>query len=601
MELLLTLVPLLVAILVIALLKRESKLVLAVALLGSVTPLLFVPIIMNQIGLSSSMNWFSVNNLQFTITTSLLPINFLLYLLVSIIAPLVVLYSLGFMDVRSDNKRFYIEILAFQAAMLAFSIAGNFILLFVAWEFLSITSYLLIGFWNQKESANSAARKTITIILIGDVALLAAIAILFANYSTLDFATIISQANASGINAGVMAALILILIAVFTKSAQVPFQEWLSAAMEGPTPVSAFLHSSTMVKAGVFLVMILFPLYSGTKLMPIIEIIGGATALIGIANALASNHIKKILAYSTVEELGLMLFALGMGAYSAAVYFFFAQTFYKALLFFYSGTLMKANGTEDIRQMQNAGRNKLLFFSALFGVLALAGFVPFNGFFGNIALENASTNMYTYGFLLAVDLLVSLFIARWFFIPLKKSANRIVGNKISMRYDMIPLAMRLPIIILAILCLATSYFLNYIFGIAGAMNAYGYPSGISFSLGIGQIAIETVLVLAGVVAMYLLFYNKEQKENPKLNFAKLLLGNGTLFNELYTYAANFAFYAAGAFEFVDSELNALFDQIGRATTGLGGVVRLLETGLVNFYALITVIGLIAIVIYMVIL
>ncbi|HVA82835.1 MAG TPA: proton-conducting transporter membrane subunit, partial [Candidatus Aquilonibacter sp.] len=337
MFILLAVVPLLISIAIISILKRESGAIKAVALIGSLTPLLFAALLMGQVGTSQTINWFSVNGAQFTITANLMPINFLLYLLVSIIAPLVVLYSIGFMNVLSENKRFYIEMLAFEAAMVTFSIAGNFLLLFIAWEFLSVTSYLLIGFWNYKESANSAARKTITIILLGDIALLAAIAIFFVTYSTLDFNTIIAQAGIGGLSASVLAALTLVLIAIFTKSAQFPFQEWLSAAMEGPTPVSAFLHSSTMVKAGVFLLLVLFPLYSGTKLMPVIEIVGALTALIGIGNALVGTHIKRILAYSTVEELGLMLFAIGIGAYSAAVYFFFAQTFYKALLFFYAG------------------------------------------------------------------------------------------------------------------------------------------------------------------------------------------------------------------------------------------------------------------------
>lgn len=601
MILLLALLPLLITIGVLAILKKESRLILPIALIGSITPLLFVPILADQIGSTFTINWFSVNNLQFSVDAWLLPINFLLYLLVSIITPLVVLYSLGFMDKISENKRFYIQILSFAVAMLTFSLAANFILLFVAWEFLSITSYLLIGFWNQKESANSAARKTITIILLGDIALLGAIAILFVNYSTLNFSAIISHVASSGMTPSTLGALGLILIAVFTKSAQVPFQEWLADAMEGPTPVSAFLHSSTMVKAGVFLVMILFPLYAYSNLMGIIEIIGAITAIIGITNALSSTHIKKILAYSTVEELGLMLFALGMGAYSAAVYFFFAQTFYKALLFFYSGSLMKANGTEDIRQMQSAGRDKLLVGSALFGVLALAGFVPFNGFFGNIGLENSATNMYTYGFLLLIDLLVSLFIARWFFIPLKKPTSKIVGGKIATRYDLIPITMKIPIVLLAIMCLASSYFVSYVFGIAGSMSSGGYPASVSFAIGINQVIIESVLVILGIVIMYLVFYGKEHRDNPKLAFARQIIGNGALFEELYKYVAGFAYYIAGAFEFVDSEINAFFDEVGIATSGFGNIVRRLDTGLVNFYALVTIVGLIALIAYMVIL
>lgn len=598
MFILLAVVPLLVSILIISLLKRESAAIKIVALIGSVTPLIFAALLMGQVGSTQSINWFSVNGAQFTITANLMPINFLLFLLVSIIAPLVILYSLGFMNVLSENKRFYIEMLAFEAAMVTFSVAGNFLLLFIAWEFLSVTSYLLIGFWNYKESANSAARKTITIILLGDIALLAAIVIFFVTYSTLDFNAIISQAATSGLSASVLAALTLVLIAIFTKSAQFPFQEWLSAAMEGPTPVSAFLHSSTMVKAGVFLLLVLFPLYSGTKLMPVIEIIGALTALIGIGNALVGTHVKRILAYSTVEELGLMLFAIGIGAYSAAVYFFFAQTFYKALLFFYAGSLMKANQSEDIREMRDATRDKLLFGSAVFGVLSLAGFVPFSGFFANVGLESSAANMYTYGFLLIVDVLVSLFIARWFFIPLRKATNKVVAGKISMSYDVLPITMRLPIFILAILCLVGSYFVSYVSGISGAMAQYGYPAGASAAFSVNDAAVETALVLIGIIIMFLL-YRKGYKENKRFAIGKAVLGNGVLFNELYHYAATFTFYVAGAFEFVDSEINAIFDTFGRLVSGFGGIIRNLETGSVNLYAIVTIFGVALLVLLMV--
>ncbi|MDE1869606.1 MAG: NADH-quinone oxidoreductase subunit L [Candidatus Micrarchaeota archaeon] len=599
MFILLSVVPLLVAVALLAILRRESRAIKAIALIGSVTPLLIGALLMNQVGTTQTINWFGVNSLQFTITATLMPINFLLYLLVSIIAPLVILYSIGFMNVLSENKRFYIEMLVFEAAMITFSISGNFLLLFIAWEFLSVTSYLLIGFWNYKESANYAARKTITIILLGDVALLAAIAIFFVTYSTLDFNSIISAAAAQGVSASALAALTLVLIAIFTKSAQFPFQEWLSAAMEGPTPVSAFLHSSTMVKAGVFLLLVLFPLYSGTKLMPVIEIVGALTALIGIGNALVGTHVKRVLAYSTVEELGLMLFAIGIGAYSAAVYFFFAQTFYKALLFFYAGSLMRANQSEDIREMRNASRDKLVFASALFGVLSLAGFVPFSGFFANVGLESSAANAYTYGFLLIVDILVSLFIARWFFIPLKKATNRVVAGKISMNYDVIPLAMRLPIFILAILCLAGSYFVSYVSGISGAMAQYGYPAGAAASFNINDAAGETALVIIGIAAMFFI-YRKGYGESRRFAVGKAILGNGELFNEIYHYAATFAFYVAGAFEFVDSEINAIFDTFGRAVSGFGGIVRRMETGSVNLYAIVTILGVALLVLFMVI-
>ncbi|MDE1847298.1 MAG: hypothetical protein KGH52_04565, partial [Candidatus Micrarchaeota archaeon] len=185
--------------------------------------------------------------------------------------------------------------------------------------------------------------------------------------------------------------------------------------------------------------------------------------------------------------------------------------------------------------------DKLVFASALFGVLSLAGFVPFSGFFANVGLESSAANAYTYGFLLIVDILVSLFIARWFFIPLKKATNRVVAGKISMNYDVIPLAMRLPIFILAILCLAGSYFVSYVSGISGAMAQYGYPAGAAASFNINDAAGETALVIIGIAAMFFI-YRKGYGESRRFAVGKAILGNGELFNEIYHYAATFAFY-----------------------------------------------------------
>jgi len=600
MLILLSLVPLLAAIAIIALLRKTSGLVRIVALIGSLTPLAFIPILMGQVGIAQNMDWFSVSGVAFAVTANLLPINLLLFALVSIVAPLVVLYSFGFMDVLSDNKRFYIELLAFEAAMLAFSVAGSFLLLFISWEFLSVTSYLLIGFWNQRESANHAARKTITIILIGDIALLAAIVIFFVTYSTLDFAAIISAFAVGGITPPVLAALTLVMVAVFTKSAQFPFQEWLSAAMEGPTPVSAFLHSSTMVKAGVFLVMVLFPLFAATRLMPAIAIFGAITALIGVFNALVGNHIKRILAYSTVEELGLMMFALGIGAYSAALFFFFAQTFYKALLFFYAGNLMRANKTEDIREMRDAGRNKVLLFSGIFGVLALAGFVPFNGFLANVGVEGAATSTYTYGFMLFIDLMVSVMIARWFFLPLKSAVNKGIKDRLSLSYDTLPKTMTIPLVILAALCLVSSYFIGYVQSVSGAMQSLGYSFAPAISIGIVDAAVESAVVLAGIVIVYLLVYRRTQKESKRFEIVKMIMGNSLLFDGFYHYVAIFGYHVAGAFEFFDSELNSAFDSFGRSATAIGNRVRMIQTGSVNAYALATMVGLAIIIVFLVI-
>lgn len=589
-----------VGIVAVALLKEESKLIKPVAVAAGTLPLLVFLASMSQIGQISNYNWFSVQGYVFSITASFLPLNAMLFFLVSLIAPLVLIYSNGFMDMLYENKRFYAQLLAFEAAMLAFSVSGNFILLFIAWEFLSVTSYLLIGFWSYKDSAARAARETITIILIGDIALLASIVLLLHVYKTLDFNALIGTVAAGGLGSGGVAALALLTLALATKSAQFPFHEWLPAAMEGPTPVSAFLHSSTMVKAGVFVVIILFPLFRAANLLPAIAVLGAVTVVIGISNAIEGTHIKRVLAYSTVEELGLMLFALGIGAYSAAVFFFFVQTFYKALLFFYAGVLIKANATENLSEMREAGHNRLVFFSGLFGFLALAGFLPFNGFFSNAFLEGNASSVFTYGFMLLVDMGVSLMIARWFFLPAHKTTAPSKRNKLQIAYDTVPKSMLYPMLLLAVACLLSGFLFSNIDSLISSMNTYGYNISTNFPFGVTDLALETVIVLVGAVFAYQVYYVRNRIQLGQSNgILNRLLDNSKIFESAYLFVSNFGYYIAGLFEIVDININEAFDNMGKLVSLVGGVVRRMETGSVNVYALLMVVGLFCLILFVV--
>jgi NADH-quinone oxidoreductase subunit L len=505
------------------------------------------------------------------------------------------------MDLLYENKRFYAQLLAFEAAMLLFSISGNFILLFVAWEFLSITSYLLIGFWNYKESAARAARETITIIFIGDIALLACIILLFHAYQTLDFSLLISTITASSLSAAGSVAFLLLAVAIFTKSAQFPFHEWLPAAMEGPTPVSAFLHSSTMVKAGVFVVMVLYPLFGAAHLLPVIAVIGAITVIIGIGNALGGGHIKKVLAYSTVEELGLMLFALGTGNYSAAVFFFFAQTFYKALLFFYAGVLTKANGTENLEEMKEAGHNKLLLFSGIFGVLALAGFIPFNGFFANMFMEGGASSILTYGFMLLIDLGVSLLIFRWFLIPAQKITAPGKRAKLHIAYDTIPKSMLYPMLVLAVACLLSGFLFSNLSGFLSSSNTYGFNANTKVSLGINDMLLETIVIVVGAVIAYRMYSTRKSVSRSQRGvIVNLLLNNSSITESGYMLVSNFSYYFAGLFEMIDVAINENLDNVGKVISMLGSNVRRVETGSVNIYALLMIIGLLCLILFVVI-
>ena len=230
------LLPFLVALLVVSLLKN-GKLIAYVSIAASLIGLAMLPFV--SLG-SYSINWFNVGGAEISLMSSISEINILLLILVLGLAPFIYTYSLGYFKEKSSLKRYYVEMLAFTLAMAMFAISGNFITFFVAWEFLSVTSYLLIGFWYTKGSASEAARKVITIVFIGDIALIASIALFWNAYNTFTFSNIISE---TGKGAEPIVATILLIIAILTKSAQFPFHEWLPDAMEGPVPVSAYLLS----------------------------------------------------------------------------------------------------------------------------------------------------------------------------------------------------------------------------------------------------------------------------------------------------------------------------------------------------------------------
>ncbi|MDE1855004.1 MAG: NADH-quinone oxidoreductase subunit L [Candidatus Micrarchaeota archaeon] len=580
---LIILVPLLAAILAIAVDKRHDH-AKYIAIAGALISLVLFPMADGGI---EGITWFSIGGVQLTITTSVLPLNYLLLSLVLTIGVLILVYSAGFMDLPSEQRRYYIEMLAFEAAMLAFAMAGDFIVLFIAWEFLSLTSYLLIGFWYDRDKAISAARKTITIILIGDIALLGAMVVFQNNFHSLQFSAILGNAG-TGLT---VLPMLLLLVAVMAKSAQFPLQEWLPDAMEGPTPVSAFLHSTTMVKAGVFVTILLFPLFSAAGLLPVMLVIGAATVAVGIFGATRERHIKRVLAYSTVQELGLMLVAVASNALLAAIYFFFAQSFYKALLFFSAGSAMKATDKEDLSEMSGIKRNKIVYITTLFGVLALAGFVPFDGFFANIGIDSAfSMNLVAYALMSLVSIATSFYIFRWMFKQSKKANARVALN-----YDSVPKTMSYSMIVLAAAALVASaaffVFPSVFSGIGGStINANVIDAGV-----------ETALVVSGAYIGYAIYGQQKKtrlsRMEPEYMFNQVY--TAVAINAAYAHVASFVEALAEGVAYVDARLNSAMDWIGHGMIRLSERMRMFASGSINAYVALFAIGVLVIVLVVV--
>ncbi|VVB77482.1 F(420)H(2) dehydrogenase subunit L [uncultured archaeon] len=570
--------PLLAALAAMAL-AGDYKTAKYLAMAGSLGSLLLFPLVSSG---TFSFAWLGVGGTALGITTMVTPLNSMLMLIVLVLGALAMLYSWGFIELPSEQKRFYFGMLAFEAAMLAFAMAGNFITLFIAWEFLSVTSYLLIGFWNGKSKANAAARKAVTIILIGDLALLGAMAIFLNAFGTLEFGAIISAAQSTRIP---LSAMVLLVVAILTKSAQFPFGEWLTDAMEGPTPVSALLHSSTMVKAGVFVAAIMFPVLAAGGALWMIFVAGAITAVIGAVGAIGENQIKRVLAYSTMQEMGLMLMAIGANAVAAAVYFFFAQSFYKALLFFSAGISIKATGKENLDEIGWLTQNRLVYISTIFGVLAMAGFVPFDGFFANAGLAaGVRNNLLVYAFVSLVGLTTSFYTFRWFILQTKKtdegSAIEYAGQPKSMVYSLVVLA-------IAALVFGAAFFWF------GGFITGGTPSlvtGVPLTMGAEDAAVTTAAAAAGFFIGYVVYARmKKTAAAPGRSMLKQTYVADAL-NAAYAYATAFMMTLGEGIAYFDDALSDSLDKVGRFAADTGNVAKRLVHGEINIYIIIFAAG-----------
>ena len=318
------------------------------------------------------------------------PLSAVMILVITGIGSLIHIYSTAYMYEEADSEyaRYFSYLNLFAAFMLVLVLGANFLVLFVGWEGVGLCSYLLIGFWFKKPSAIDAGKKAFVVNRIGDYAFILGMLLLFARFGTLDFQQLAATVAVIPPEAGVFGVLsiasLLLFVGATGKSAQIPLHVWLPDAMEGPTPVSALIHAATMVTAGVYMIgrnAVLFSHAPGTLM--IVAVIGALTALMAATIGLVQNDMKRVLAYSTVSQLGLMFLAMGVGAFGAGIFHLYTHAFFKALLFLGSGAVIHAlHGEQDIRNMGGLKRDlPVTYWTFLIGALAIAGVPLLSGFF----------------------------------------------------------------------------------------------------------------------------------------------------------------------------------------------------------------------------
>lgn len=339
-------------------------------------------------------SWVPVSGLQVDFGLQVDQLSICFALLITGVGSLIHIYSIGYMAEDPDRRRFFAYLNLFLAAMLLLVVADNYLGLYVGWEGVGLASYLLIGFWYQRPSAATAAKKAFVMNRVGDVGLALAMFLMFANFGTLSFAGVFSAAPGAG--RGVLTAIgLLMLLGACAKSAQVPLQAWLFDAMEGPTPVSALIHAATMVTAGVYLIVRSNPLYDlSPDAQLAVVIVGAATLLFGAIVGCAKDDIKRALAASTISQIGYMVLAAGLGpaGYAFAILHLLTHGFFKAGLFLGSGAVIHAMNDEQDMRRYGGLRTFLPVTFATFGLgyLAIIGVPPLAGFFSKDAIIEAA-------------------------------------------------------------------------------------------------------------------------------------------------------------------------------------------------------------------
>ena len=369
--------------------------------------------------------WIEAGSFRVPINLLIDPLSSVMMLVVTGIGGLIHVYSVGYMAHDEDKVRFFSYLNLFTFFMLLLVMGGSLPLLFVGWEGVGLCSYLLIGFWYRKDSASAAGLKAFVVNRIGDAGLILGMIFIFHAFGSLDLVDIADNAGSLAPEGlwqwgPVTIACLLLFVGAAGKSAQIPLHVWLPDAMEGPTPVSALIHAATMVTAGVYLVARLGPLFHQSETaMLVVAVTGAATALMAGTIAIVQTDIKRVLAYSTVSQLGFMFLAAGMGAFGVAVFHLYTHAFFKALLFLGSGSVIHAmSGEQDMRKMGGLRRKiPWTFATFLVGTLAIAGIPPLAGFFSKDEILLAALHSPAlFGIALFTALLTAAYMARLLFL-----------------------------------------------------------------------------------------------------------------------------------------------------------------------------------------
>ena len=579
--------------------------------------------------------WLSVGAFIFNVGILMDPLTAVMLVVVTGVSLMVQIYSLGYMS-EEENRgfaRYFAYMSLFTTSMVGLVLASSIIQVFVFWELVGLCSYLLIGFWFTRPSAANAAKKAFIVTRVGDFGFLLAIMYLFyqqgdltaAGLNGLDISDLYKAVD-SGLIAGGVATWIAagIFAGAVGKSGQFPLHTWLPDAMEGPTPVSALIHAATMVAAGVFLVARFFPLFQASdEMMIAVAIVGAFTAIFAASMGLVMNDIKRVLAYSTVSQLGYMMLALGVGAYAFAIFHLFTHAFFKALLFLGSGSVNHATGTFDMRYMGGLRRYMpWTYFTFLIGSLALAGIFPTAGFWSKDEIlasafhEGSTIGLVVYALGLIAAFMTAFYMFRALFMTFNgefrggaeteaaesEDAEDLHLGHVSLHES--PVSMVTPMVVLAILAVVAGFVFNPLTDL-GIVPIHWF----THFMGDGSVAVEipafdvalavvsSVVAVAGIFVAYMMYFRQTwspEAVGRRFSYVYTLLSAKYYFDELYEGLLVRRFFYGSVARLLDwgdkNVVDRIANMIGWLGANVGSALRQFQTGQIQQYAAAISIG-----------
>ena len=572
------------------------------------------------------LNWITSGSLKLHWSIYVDSLTAVMLVVVNSVSALVHIYSIGYMSHDPHKPRFMSYLSLFTFMMLSLITADNFLQLFFGWEGVGLASYLLIGFWFKKESANNASMKAFIVNRVGDLGLLIAMFLIFKTFGTLTFSEVFSQAadqskNSIKIFGGeynlITTICVFLFIGAMGKSAQILLHTWLPDAMEGPTPVSALIHAATMVTAGVFLVARCSPLFEYSQYaLNLVAFVGATTAIFAASIAIVQTDIKRIIAYSTCSQLGYMFFAAGMGAYNVAIFHLFTHAFFKALLFLGAGSVIHAfHDEQNIEKMGGVWKKiPLTYALMLIGTLALTGFPLLAGFYSKDAIiESAyfSKSLFA-GYAFVIGLTTAFITSIYSWRLIFKTFHGKYNNTMSFeKVHESGLVMLIPLFMLAIGAIFSGYVFHGIFIGENTQfwgkaifflkqTAHGHPP-------LWLLILIPTLVISAIPLSFILFLKRKDivegfinNNRPFYNF----LVKKWYFDELYNLIFVKSFRGIGTFLWKRGDVKTIDaygpDGVAKIVKNLSDRASSVQSGYLYHYATVVLIGVILIVSFLII-